>query len=140
MKRIYHTWDKWECYSAGFYNDTPPRNITKPEAVKMYAEFLSDLTRFKSGLETVISTWVHSCEHYLSNENMNRIAWLGQAAMCASTGIPAAFRSGYNLLSDEQKESADSLALEYLNIWLHSRGEQQLSIDGAKSKTEANLY
>ena len=32
--------------------------------------------------QTVIVEWVNSCEHYLSNFAMNRIAWVGQAAMC----------------------------------------------------------
>jgi len=140
MNRIYHTWDKWECYPAGFYDDNPPNGMSKSDAVDSYRDFLSDLDRFRSGLEIVISTWKNSCEHYLSNEKMNRIAWLGQAAMCASTGVPSAFRSGYNLLSEIEKTQADLLALEYLNRWLKSVGEDQLTIDGAKSKTEANLY
>lgn len=140
MNRIYHTWDKWECYPAGFYEDAPPRGMSAQQCKEAYAEFLRDSQAFRSALSVVLETWRNSCEHYLSNVNMNRIAWLGQAALCVATGIPAAYRSGYHLLSEADKMSADLVALEALNKWLADRGEGQLTLDGAASKTEANLY
>jgi len=141
MKRIYHTWDKWECYPAGFYEQLPPNGISKSQAVEAYREFLADIPRFERALIGVLAEWKNSCEHYLSNENMNRIAWLGQAAMCIDSGVPSSFRPGYNLLTEEQKFSADSMALKYLNIWLTERGEEQIpGIELAGSKTKANLY
>lgn len=140
MNRIYHTWDKWECYPAGFYEDHPPQDMSNDEATKAYAVFLRDIPRFRAALERVLAEWPNSCEHYLSNENMNRIAWLGQAAMCIDSGVPSAFRSGYNVLTDDEKREADETALEYLNIWLASRQEHQLTLETAESKTKANLY
>jgi hypothetical protein len=72
---------------------------------------------------------------------MNRIAWLGQASMCLDTGVPSRFCGGYNLLSDEGKVSADTMALKYLNIWLERNGREQIpDLDSAQSRTEANLY
>lgn len=142
MKRIFHTWDKWECYPAGFYEDKPPgRESEKKELLEaQYASFLSNDAEFCAALDRVLSEWKNSCEHYLSNENMNRIAWLGQAAACISLGLPSAFRGGYHLLSEEQQKHADSVALVALNKWLLSRGEKELTAEEAESKTEANLY
>ena len=141
MNRIYHTWDKWECYPAGFYEDTAPNGMLASEAVAAYATFLRDIPRFKAALERVLSEWPNSCEHYLSNENMNRIAWLGQASMCIDSGVPAAFRSGYNKLSTAEQLAANTAALEALNRWLTRRGEPEISdLGGAESKTEINLY
>lgn len=142
MKRIYHTWDKWECYPAGFYDDKPASrpDSKKPELEKEYSEFLADSEKFRAALLGVLSNWKNSCEHYLSNENMNRIAWLGQAAACFSMGLPSAYRGGFHLLSDDQQRMADSVALEALNQWLAQRGEPPLSLESAQSKTEANLY
>jgi hypothetical protein len=71
---------------------------------------------------------------------MNRIAWLGQAAMCHETAIPSIFCGGYKLLSEAQQKSADMLAWKYLNLWLQRRGEKTLTFQEAQSKTEANLY
>lgn len=140
MKRIYHTWEKWECYPAGFYNDDPPRGMTAQEATESYMYFLRDLPRFERSLQRVLDEWPRSCEHYLSNESMNRIAWLGQASMCIDAGVPACFRGGFNLLSKDEQAAADAMALKYLNKWLESRGEPALSMESAQSKTAANLY
>lgn len=140
MKRIFHTWEKWECYPAGFYEDHCPDGLTQEQGEERYREFLSDLTAFEAALEAIISNWKHSCEHYLTNDKMNRIAWLGQAAMAYAHHIPSSCRGGYNRLTDEQKQAADALALKYLNKWLVAHGESALSPEEAKSKTEADMY
>lgn len=140
MNRIYHTWDKWECYPAGFYDDKPPNGMSARDAAQKYAEFLRDTPRFAAALQRVISEWPRSCEHYLSNENMNRIAWLGQAAACIATGIPSAFRGGFHLLSDQEQSAANETALVALNQWLERQGETALSMAEAQSKTLPNLY
>jgi ParB-like chromosome segregation protein Spo0J len=139
-KRIYHTWDKWECYKAGFYENQPPKGLSKEECEIKYKNLLSDLDEFEDCLKKIIKEWKYSCEHYLSNPNMNRIAWLGQAALAYKYNIPACFRGGYNLLTEEQKLAADKMALKYLNIWRKKRGLSSLSYEEAQSKTEPNLY
>ena len=140
MERVYHTWDKWECYPAGFYNSRAPNGMTKEEAEEVYREFLSDTGQFEFTLVRVVLDWKNSCEHYLTNENMNRIAWLGQACLAHKFGIPACYRGGYNRLTERQKEAADKMALKYLNNWLIGYGENAISADDCKSKTVANLY
>ena len=141
MRRIYHTWEKWECYPAGFYEDLPPEGMTARQATEAHAAFLRDIPRFGAALVRVITEWTHSCEHYLSNANMNRIAWLGQAAACIDSGLPACFRSGYHKLSVEEQRRADQAALDALNAWLTARDEATLpSLDDAASRTEMNLY
>lgn len=142
MKRIYHTWDKWECYPAGFYDDKPRgRESAKKEEIETeYCAFLASEQLFRQALTRVLAEWKNSCEHYLSNENMNRIAWLGQAAACIQLGIPSAYRGGYHLLSEAQQKAADTIALEALNQWLSDHGEPALTLEQAASKTEANLY
>ncbi len=141
MKRIYHTWEKWECYPAGFYENRPKdRALSDEDCRRIYAEFLRDTPMFEAALQSVILYWKHSCEHYLSNENMNRIAWLGQAALCYAKGIPSVYRGGFNQLTNEEQERANRAALKYLNRWLAKRGEPALTLEEAQSKTEANLY
>jgi len=140
MERIYHTWDKWECYPAGFYEVHPPDGMSTEDAEIAYRDFLSNLDLFSDNLQRVITEWKNSCEHYLTNEKMNRIAWMGQAAMCIYCGIPSRFRGGYNLLTNEQKIKADQLALDYINKWMANNGYQKLTNDDIKSKTVADLY
>ena len=95
--------------------------------------FLGEPLKGDASLEKVVVAMAHILR-------MNRIAWLGQAAMCINTGIPAQFRGGYNLLTEEQKNHADQAALEVLNFWLATNGEQELDLESVQSKTQANLY
>jgi ParB-like chromosome segregation protein Spo0J len=138
--RIFHTWDKWECYKAGFYDERPKNGITIEEGEEAYRSFLADLFAFESSLLIVTTQWAHSCEHYLTNERMNRIAWLGQAAVAHDLGLPSACRGGYHKLSQDQKAAADALALKYLNKWLVANGRAEVDYEKAGGKTEAELY
>jgi len=139
IKRIYHTYNKWECYPAGFYENSK-EGMTKNECEAVYVELLSDLSKFELALNRVITEWKNSCEHYLSNESMNRIAWLGQAALCIEKGIPSCFRTGYFLLTKDQQQKSDELALKYLNKWLLSQGYDEVDLIGAGVASKANLY
>lgn len=140
MDRVYHTWDKWECYPAGFYEDKPPKGLEIDDCERMYRELLSDPIEFSKCLDSVINEWKYSCEHYLTNPNMNRIAWLGQAALAWKYNIPSRFRGGYNLLTDQEKFTADSVALGYLNKWRSLHNEPPLTMEEVQSKTQPNLY
>ncbi len=140
MKRIYHTFEKWECYPAGFYENQPPAGITLKDAPERYAAFLRDTPAFEAALARVVSEWKNSCEHYLTNVNMNRIAWLGQASACIALGLPAAFRGGFHRLSEEEQLIANETALEWLNVWLERNGHPALTMEEAAPQTEANLY
>lgn len=138
--RVFHTWEKWECYKAGFFAERPPRGMSQEDGEKAYSDFLSDLEAFDAALTRVTSEWKFSCEHNLTNDRMNRVAWLGQASVAMSLGVPSVCRGGYQLLTDEQKYAADQLALRYLNAWLEANGKPQLMLADAIGRTEAELY
>lgn len=138
-ERIYHTWEKWECYPAGFY-EGQVTGKTDEECKEMYRAFLADLDAFDSALRRVMAEWPKSTEHYLTNESMNRVAWLGQASACIALGLPSKYRSGYFLLTDEQQKAADNLALEYLNKWLAEHGDQPVELEGAGVSAKVNIY
>lgn len=135
VKRIYHTWDSWECYPAGFY-DARPRlsDATDDQCRETYRSLLADRDDFRAALSRVTTEWPNSCEHYLTNERMNRIAWLGQASLCIAHGIPARYRGGYMLLDSGQRLAADLIALDALNRWLANRGDLPVALAGAGSK------
>lgn len=116
--RVFHTYDKWECHKAGFYRATV-EGKTKAECEVMFADFFKVKGQFAEALEKIIVEWKFSCEHYLTNKAMNRIAWLGQAAVCYTIGIPSIYCSGYSLLTKEEKEENNKIALIYLNKWLN---------------------
>lgn len=140
-KRIFHTFDKWECHKAGFYKPTPPEGMKKPGCIAAYADFLRSNDRFRAGLAKVTTEWKHSCEHYLTNSAMNRIAWLGQAAACAELGIPSEFRGGYSTMTQLEQRAADELAFEYLNKWLVANEREAVTFEQAYSgDRQSDIY
>ena len=139
-ERIFHTFEKWECHKAGFYGSKKD-GMTAEQCEQEYCNFLSNDELFKKGLQGVLDNWINSCEHYLTNKAMNRIAWLGQAATCYSTGVPSKFCAGFNLLTSEQQEKANEIALEYLNVWRIKYNREPITMDEALSiGRQVNIY
>jgi len=87
-------------------------------------------------LNKVITEWVYSCEQFLTNTSINKIAWLGQASACYHLGLPCKFRSGFNLLDNKQKKIANNMAEKYYKIWkekynntLHSGNNADIQLE-----------
>jgi hypothetical protein len=141
MEQIYHPWHKWECYPAGFYESRPTgRNLSEGVCKYMYAQFLRDIPRFEAAMAGVVNDWPNSCEHYLSNERMDRITWLKQAAVCHVSRVPAAAFSD-KTLTESERETADLLALHYLNRWLEAHDKPPLlTLKDAERTTQPELY
>ena len=91
-------------------------------------------------MRLIIDQWRNSCEHNLTNERMNRTAWMGQAAVCYKYSVPARYRGGYNLLTDLQKQAADDAALEIINVWMANNNYPNYTPETIKSKSEVDLY
>lgn len=140
--RVHHTWDKWEAFDAGFFDSTPRlRTLTADACKAMYAAFLRDIPRFTAAMDGVLHDWPNSTEHNLSNDRMNRIAWLGQAAMCWETGVPSAFCNGFALMTTAEQDAANAAALVCLNSWLASTGRPTLpTLQDAERRTQPELY
>lgn len=138
--RIFHTFDKWECFKSGFYN-TCVDGKTESQCKEIYREFLSNLPEFEKSLDYIVHNWKYSCEHYLTNTGMNRIAYLGQAALAQARGIPQKYAGGFFLLTDKQQQEADQMALKYLNIWMKENGRPKITMAEARMDGKVvNIY
>lgn len=122
MNRIYHPWHLWEDYQHNFYGGVSDDYIVD-DSLQTYASLLKDLKLFEHILQIIIAEWKYSCEHNLTNESLNRIAYLGQAAMAYQYKVPShKSMGGYNLLSETEKQAADEMAKKYLDLWLSRSG------------------
>lgn len=130
--RIFHTYDKWECHKAGFYQSVKA-GWTHDQCKNEYIRILSDQILFSSILEKVIAEWKNSCEHYLTNNSMNRIAWLGQASVCYESGVPSRYSGAWFDIDEEARGMANEIALKYLNIWLSNNGMKEVDMETALS-------
>lgn len=85
MKRIHHHYKKWEDYHAGLY----VKSKVDGSHVKIeYAKnLLSDPIKFGNYARKMIKSWKFASEHNLTNLEINRRAWLGQATCCYAYGV-----------------------------------------------------
>lgn len=124
MSQGWHHFETWESVPAGMYQTIPLNGASADSSILSYREFLADLPKFESALRQVLKQWPIACEQFLSNANINRIAWLGQSSMCIATGVPACFRAGFSRLEDSQQQAANDMAAKYLAKWLRTGFEK----------------
>lgn len=138
--RIFHTHDKWEAINYDFFA-TNHKKYSKTQCEHLYRVLMVDLDEFEDVLLDVIKDWPKSCEHNLTNKSMNRIAWLGQAAMSYKYNIPSIYSSGWQLLDPEEQENANIVALGVLNLWLYQNGFEKVDLETAICKgRQVELY
>lgn len=139
-ERIFHTYEKWECHKAGFYA-SKKEGWTHEQCKNEFKRILSDQKLFASVLEKVTSEWKNSCEHYLTNKAMNRIAWLGQAAVCYESGVPSIYSGAWFDMDEKTQAEANETALFYLNKWLSNHKQLVLDFEEAANiHKQVELY
>ena len=141
IARIYHTWDQWESFDAGFFNTAAPEGLTSEGCKEIVANTLRDIPELERILEKVWEEWPKAVDHNMSNIRMNRLAWIEQAAACYEHGVPSAFYDGYYYLTPEERDAADQVALNFLNRWLEDHEYETIpDLSGAERTTQPELY
>jgi len=116
MKQIFHHYKLWEDYTYNFYDNIS--GVEKELKEQKVLEMFNSKELTKKMMFAVVNDWEYSCEHNLTNEGMNKIAYIGQAACALYDNIPnTVTMSGWHLLTDKVRERANSIAKEALNIW-----------------------
>lgn len=128
MKRIYHPYWYWEDYKAGFYENCSGE--IKEKYIQKVIELFNSEKLTREYMNKVIVEWHYSCEHNLTNESLNKIAYIGQAACCLYAGIPSTVTmEAWNLLKSEVQERADKQAEKVLNEWMYKNKFVQLCLN-----------
>jgi hypothetical protein len=116
MDRIYHRYEYWECFKNGFFKNISGEE--KKRLAKKAIELFNDPKKTELFMLKVISDWVYSCEHNLTNLGLNRVAWLGQSACCVYAKIPYSITmENWRFVDDDKKiiacEIAERIIKEY---------------------------
>ena len=127
--RLYHNYKLWEDYKSGFYEiiQGPEREIKINHALGLFnSEELT--TKF---MNKVINEWPYSCDQFLSNIHINRIAYIGQAACCIFKEVPnLVTMEAWNMLSNPIQKRSDSIAFSVLKQWRQNIRLNHISRDG----------
>lgn len=128
MKRIYHPYWLWEDYKAGFYDNVSGEQ--KKEMIKNVLTMFNSKSLTRKFMMKVVKEWKYSCEHNLTNESLNKIAYIGQSACCLYARIPNTITmEAWSLLTDEVKKRSDKIALETISYWEEQNKEIQLCLN-----------
>jgi len=127
MERIYHRWEYWEDYKAGFYENISGE--IKKEKIEDVIRMFNDYELTKIYMERVITEWKYSCEHNLTNPSINKIAYIGQGACCIYKAVPATITmEAWSMLKKDVQLVADNIALNTLNKWRKANKQIQLCL------------
>lgn len=116
MKRIYHHYEKWEETIAGLWAKVS--NHDKEYLIKRALNIMQDAETWGVFMMRVVRRWVYSCEHNLSHTSHNRVAWLGQAAICLAIGACHEItKAVWWLLSEGERDAANKEAELVIAYW-----------------------
>lgn len=117
MKRIWHPYTVWEDFLQGMWRIVPKCEETLWLDVAVW--FTGDNDLYGQWMLKVINELPLACEHNLTNDAMNRWAWIGHAACCLATGCPEYItRRAWGLLDETQRTLANARAAIALQIWV----------------------
>ena len=115
-ERIYHHFNLWEDYHNGMYCED---SKNRKHRVKAAADILGECSICKIAMQLVIDKWIYACEHNLSNPEINRRAWLGQAACSIYANVHEdETREAWGTLTNEQRQMANEIATKIIKKWL----------------------
>lgn len=115
-ERIYHHYGDLEEYHNGMWRIV--RGDDRKGFILAAADLMRDAPRFKACMMRSLEEWPNSCEHNLTAENVNRIAWLGHAGCCIGVNSPEeATRAGWHTLTKAEQDEANRVAAEVLEVW-----------------------
>jgi hypothetical protein len=128
INRIYHPYWLWEDYKFGFYNNCSGEE--KKKLTDKCLELFNSEALTKKWMLYVIENWKYSCEHNLTNDSMNKIAYIGQAACCAYSSIPnTVTMEAWSMLSKEVRDRSDKIATDVIKKWYNRNKKIQLCLN-----------
>jgi hypothetical protein len=128
MERVYHPYWLWEDYKAGFYDNCSgeQKKVYQARIIEMFRS--SDLT--EKNMLRVINEWKFSCEHNLTNNAVNKIAYIGQGACCLYCGAPSTITmETWSKVPIAYQEQANLIAEKVLDIWRTNNKKIQLCLN-----------
>ena len=103
--QLFYSYNQWEDYQFGMYED----------------EYMCRLF-----MKKVCNEWVISCKQNFTNPQMNKIAWLGQAACCLYAGIHEdETREAWSLITQSDRDRANAIAEECIQEWRQKNGRSK---------------
>lgn len=113
MEQKFHPFHLWEDYKHCFYDNCSGK--VKEEKLKICVDFFNNNELVYEFMERVLKEWKYSCEHNLTNNSMNKIAYLGQASLALYCNVPSTVTmESWSMLSKNVQNQANEIAKQLL--------------------------
>lgn len=120
MARYYCHYQLLEEYHAGMWRKVSSE-VTKLNLIAQAVAHFRNIQDFKDSCLSVITHWRHSCLTAFTTPSLNKIAWIGQAAVCQKHRVPEDLtRRAWWKLTEEQRDSCNEVAAEALASWRYN--------------------
>ena len=114
FERVYHPVDRWEEIPANMWGEATNPRLALEDAIA----FTSDHALYGDWMMKVIQSWPSSCENALTDNSLNKRAWVGHAAVAMALNIPEDItRKAWSYLTDEQQLLANKAAERAICEW-----------------------
>lgn len=112
MKQIYKPYWEWECHKNGMYRDATDTDIKKA------FQLMKQSSLFSEAMRKVIKEWPDTMLNHLSNESINKKAFLGQCACSYWINVPeSATKKAWWILAEEKRTLANREAQKHIDKW-----------------------
>ena len=122
MERTYFHYQDLEEFRDGMWKIVG--GLKKAKNALAAAELMRNAKDFEAAMMRALEEWPNSCQHNLSAEDTNRLAWLGHAGCLLAAGSPEEnTRCGWHLLKTKEQDIANSVAQKVLDLWIDANSE-----------------
>lgn len=121
--QVFHHYEDWEDYKCGMYDEL---NEGRAGRVELARSLLASPDICGRWMREVKKRWKIAVEQVFSNVNINRKAWLGQAACCLYAGVKEdETRESWWLLTDDERNTANAIAQTVIEEWEDERSSSE---------------
>ncbi len=116
MKRIFAKYNEWEDFKNGMYE---MYNSEDEDLIRKSVYLLTNSRMFLETCKRVVSEWKITTQVHLTNNTINKKAWLGQASCNYLYKTPELLtRVAWGKLTKDQQDKANNIAESVINSYL----------------------
>lgn len=115
INQVFYHFSKWEDFKNGLYNSSC-NNFEEKKILSI--ELLSNQEDFYNISLDMFKSWPYSTEHNLTDNTINKKAWIGQATCCFNHNAPDyVTKEAWWELDEETRTNANLTAKKALKKW-----------------------
>lgn len=116
MKRLFEKYTEWEDYKNGMYEMYTSEDEDK---ISQAVYLLTNSVLFLETCKYVVKDWKTTTGVHLTNNTINKKAWLGQACCSYLYQVPELLtRVAWGKLTKEQQDTANNVAETVINSYI----------------------